>query len=340
MRLGFSTLSSIAVAVASLCASVAHGQTVTTTPVGFVASPINPGFNAVGVTLVKEAVFTGEVISVDGIDALTLSSSVDLTSGGPYYLEATSGTGVVGERFDIVSAAGAELTLDLSDTSFSTSDDLSILEPNGQNVSVVIREHFTIGDIGDAVEGGAQAGDDSTNSDQILLFRNGFKFYWVWNGDNNWYENFGDIALANDFVVGPGEGVFYYRNPSGVSGGTATKLRILGAVRTNSYLFDMKEGYQLLSVGFPVDSTPEGLGFDPESDFVAGPDSTSSDLILTWDNGFKFYWLWEGDNQWYQNFGDILQVSQEELFKPNTSFLVFRRNEPTVNSVVPSPVQN
>lgn len=321
MKLNFAVFGLLATSFTVALAPIS-ATTVTTTPVGFVSTTITSGFNAVGITMVNEASFTGEVVAVDdSSDTVTLNSSVDLSQGGPYYLEATSGEGIEGERFDIISADGATLSLDV-DSANTTLADISILEPGVDNISVVIREHFTIGDIAESVASDAQSSNNPDDADQILLFQDNSFIRHLRAADGNWYKFYGDFGSADDIVLPAGTGFFYFRSPTGSTSGSEFTLRILGAVRTNQYVALLPGGYQLISTGFPLNESPDSLGLSIATGFTGSNNPDESDTILEWDNGsFKRYIL-AADGKWYKFFGDFGEVTLDEIFAPNKSLFI------------------
>lgn len=302
-------------------------DTVTTDPVGFVSADIVSGFNAVGITMVNTPSFTG-VASTASTDEVVLNAAPTLVSGTPYYLEVLSGS-TVGERFDVASWSGATVTLDVSETSFSTLDDASAIEGE----QVVIRAHFTLGDIADAVGDNAQQSNSLATGDQVLVWSGGsfLRHLFTPSGLRRYY---GDFSVASDVVIAPGSGFFLLRNPSGASSGSSYKLRVLGAVRTNNYVMDLAGGYQLITTGYPVDDSPSSLGLSGDG-FVASNNVAVGDVILEWNgNSLDRYLLTSGG--WRKYFGDFGFVDSTQLFAPNKA--LFIRTQNSIALEVSSPL--
>ena len=187
---------------------------------------------------------------------------------------------------------------------------------------MVIREHFTIGDIAANIADVAQSSNDINNADQILLYQDNSFIRHLRAADGNWYKFYGDFGLANNIVIPAGAGFFYFRSPTGSASGAGFTFRILGAVRTNQYLALLPGGYQLISTGFPLDESPDSLGLTTEMGFTGSNDSNIADTILEWDNGsFKRYIL-AADGKWYKFFGDFAEITLTEIFAPNKSLFI------------------
>jgi len=322
------------VAAASLAASASFAQdnAVTSDVVGYVTTTITSGYNAIGSTFVKEAAFSGTISSATA-NTLTLSANPSLDTGSnTYYLEVTSvpsgsTADIVGERIDVASVTDNVVTLNTT-ASHNTIEDVSAFPAN---TSVVIRAHFTVGDLNTLLGDKVNSDDQFTasGSDQILFFTNGaFRSHIEYDGV--WYENFGDNNDVTDKIIAPGAGFFYFRNPTA---GTPSDvvLTFAGTVRNNNFVQELNTGYQFVSTGYPVAASPSELQLNDNLEASANFVASESDLILTWDKAaqaFRTHLLYTdgSSNVWYQNFGDNNVVDSSDLVSDDGAVLVLVRN--------------
>ena len=313
-------------ATASIAATASFAQ-VTSDVVGYVTTTITEGYNAIGSTFVKEADFSGSVTSAS-TNTLTLSASPSLdTASNAYYIEVTSSSAdLVGERIDVASVSDNVVTLNTS-ADHNTIDDVSSF-PAG--TTVVIRAHFTVGDLNTLLGDSVNSDDNFTaaTSDQILFFENGaFRSHIEYLGV--WYQNFGSFSVVTDKVIAPGSGFFYYRNP-GAGTPSDISFTFSGSVRSNNFAQELNTGYQFVSTGYPIGATPLELqlndNLQASSNFVA----SESDLILTWDKttqSFRTHILYDnsGTKEWYQNYGSFAKVDSTQLIEDDSAALVLVR---------------
>ena len=300
-------------------------ESVSTNPVGYLTTTITSGYNPIGTSFAKAPTFSGGVVEATS-GSLTLSSSPTLdVANNTYYVEVIESTAdIVGERIDVASVAGSVVTLDV-DAPHNTLDDVSSFPAD---TVVAIRSHFTLGEFNDLL-GDSVNSDDTFNSgtsDQILFFDGSFKTYLEYAGV--WYENFGDFSVATGKVLAPGSGFFYYRNPGA---GTPSDIEVVftGAVRMNNFVQKLEVGYQFVSGGYPVASSPTDLQLNDNLEASTGFVSDESDLILTWSDGsFKTHLLYDDgtSSEWYENFGSFTEVTSTDLISPASAVLVLIRN--------------
>jgi hypothetical protein len=315
---------SLLVASALLASSALFAQdSVTSNVVGYTTNTISSGYNAIGTTFEKASMFNGAIVSAT-TDTLTLSGSPTLPSGSSYYLEVTSSSAdLEGERVDVASVDGAVVTLNVG-SSNNTISDVSSFPADS---TVVIRPHFTIGDF-NALLGGSVNSDDTfvaNKSDQILTFENGaFRAHIEYAGV--WYKNYGDFAAVTDKVIAPGSGFFYFRNPSA---GSATDIiyTTTGDVRENDFALKLNTGYQFVSTGYPVASTPLEMQLNGNLQNSANFVVSESDLIVTWDKSSQAFrtHLQYADN-FYQNFGSFGVIDNDDVFGAGDAALVLVRS--------------
>ena len=322
------------VAAASLAASASFAQdnAVTSDVVGYVTTTITSGYNAIGSTFVKEAAFSGTISSATA-NTLTLSANPSLDTGSnTYYLEVTSvpsgsTADIVGERIDVASVTDNVVTLNTT-ASHNTIEDVSAFPAN---TSVVIRAHFTVGDLNTLLGDNVNSDDQFTasGSDQILFFENGaFRSHIEYQGV--WYQNFGSFSVVTNKIIAPGSGFFYYRNPTA---GTASEVNIsfTGTVRSNDFAQKLNTGYQFVSTGYPIAASPSELQLNDNLEASDGFAVSESDLILTWDKStqaFRVHLLYNnaGTNEWYQNYGSFSKVDSTDLIDDDSAALILVRN--------------
>lgn len=315
MKLSHKTFSLLAIVPLLILSSL---SAVETDPVGYVSFQLSEGYTPIAITFTKPVQFTGKVSSSTA-NTLTLASAPTLTGENHYLEVVSSSASIVGERIDIASVSGSELSLDVAATHNTLSDASSF----PVDTVISIREHYTIGDFGAIIDGDVNSDTSFTldGSDHILLFDNGFKTYLHYEGD--WYAFFGSNEIATNVILAPGTGLFYYRNPTATAGApTPINATFAGSVRMNNFVQKLVPGYQFIANGYPVDASPSELGYganlDQSPNFVLG----ESDLVLVWDNGFKTY-LPFTDGSLYEFFGSNNNVDNSDLFTPTSAHFVF-----------------
>lgn len=292
-------------------------ESVTTDPVGFVKTTLNEGLTAVSINLVLPSVAAGIAQSLNA-DSVSISESIDLadvlTAGGGYYMEITGGV-LQGDRIDVnvsaslASAAGI-LNLDLS----APHNTLANADGLPSDTTFVIRPHITFATI-TAVLGSSNlfTGTDIPDTDQILTYEGGFVVHGYFDGV--WYD--GDFEVVDSKVIAPGAGFLFRRQTP-----NALDMTVLGEVRSNDFVLPLIEGLQLVSFGFPVDSSPADLAMTPEFFTAAVNDFSEGDQVLTWEGSFVLHGLFN-DGEWYD--GDFTPVTDSKLFAADGAVLV-RRN--------------
>ncbi len=311
-------------------AATSQAAEVSTDPVGYVSTSLNSGYTPVGITFVKPAEFSGTGASATATTIeLSSAPSLDLDNN-TYYVEITSGDNV-GDRIDIASVAGSTVTFDFS-VSYNTLDSVAGL---ADGTALLIRPHYTVGDFSALIADSINSDDAFTpaGSDQILIFDGSFKTHIYYSGA--WYENFGSFELATDKVLAPGFGFFYHRNPSA---GTPSTIDVTftGSVRMNNFVQRLRPGYQFVASGYPIDASPSDYSYDENLEASPNFVASESDLILTWDNGFKTHLLYDDGNtkSWYQNFGSFDQVDDDNLLTSSNAMFVFIKTNGQVFEIV------
>jgi len=302
-------LSLVAILSTSFFLSGAQGQTAKTNPVGFVTLNIQPGYNAIGPTLVNSPVFQGLVASSAG-SAITLSTTggsinlaTTLQAGIQYYVEVAQPNGAVatylGDFLEVdvaTTRAAANNVISMQVASYNT---LSSPLPNLTGYSVIIRPHVTLGQafgtLGNILLKGAGS---SGSADQVQFYdrtTGGFQTYWfrsnVAGTIAEWRSlNGADTTNYSNLAIPPGVGVFVLRqlaNP-------ALNITFVGSVRTNDLRQPLVQGYNLVAQGLPSGHSPASLGMNIAGGFVGAGSAASADQILFLDpttGSYSTYWF-------------------------------------------------
>ena len=160
---------------------------------------------------------------------------------------------------------------------------------------------------------GLTSGDNFFTSDQLYVWdatlnagAGGYTQYYLWNGDGLWYE-LGNDALPTTNVVSRGKG-FWLKHT-----GSSTNLSLSGEVPvggTNQVVF---AAGSLNMFGSAYTANMDINGANQSWVGNAGDNFFTSDEIYAWDpalnagaGGYKQYYLWNGDNKWYELGNDAL----------------------------------
>ncbi|MCX6873530.1 MAG: carboxypeptidase regulatory-like domain-containing protein [Verrucomicrobia bacterium] len=317
----------------------------------------------------RETAFTGTVSSVSANEpVITFGSTVGLTfaPSGSYYLEVTSGDNV-GHRFDVVLANGSTVTLASDDTLCSAGPPFntlivpasagSPLPASLANDTVVIRRHWTLGEMFFPVSG-FHADSDPASADQVQTFAGGaWTTYWLKNPTTPTWVT----AVAEPYtdrgsdVIPPGQGVFVDKR------GTATSILAYGEVRANAFVRPLCAGLNLVGGGYPLDQFARGdtpglygramnLGVAPTG-FFGSRDFKTADSFFVWQgdenataNGYDTYYLLNRDTvvpaqiKWVK-VGDIISLRSHDaspLFLGDRSVFI-RVKDPLPAYTIPSP---
>jgi hypothetical protein len=153
---------------------------------------------------------------------------------------------------------------------------------------------------------GLVAGNYNDDSDLIIIWdvtknagMGGYVTYYLWNGDNKWYELGNDSAPTTNLVLA-GQG-FWVKHLA-----ANTNITVSGevpVVATNITVFGT--GYTQFGSAYTVDMPLN----DPKVIWTAtaGNYNDDSDLVIIWDvtknaglGGYVTYYFWNGDNKWYE----------------------------------------
>lgn len=293
--------SSLLACSALLFVANAFAITTATLPQGYTRQEIMPGAQAVGVTLVNPVVFSAAVVSnTTGTLAFGTSGSqlADLLSpDGAYYVELTSGNSdvFVGERFEIdVAATRAQSAAAIVVQSDAASANLPLAAGALSGYRASIREHVTLGQVfGTRGNTPFHGSIDAAAADQVLFFdraAGSFVTYYLHRTPDGALEEWrrpGDTHNCDDTVIAPGTGLFFQR-----SGTTPAELLLTGGVRANDFVLPLAAGYNLVSLPFPVQTSPAELQMNCANGFVADANPARADQILIFNgSSYDTYYL-------------------------------------------------
>ncbi|MGK0189877.1 MAG: putative repeat protein (TIGR03806 family) [Verrucomicrobiales bacterium] len=259
-------------------------------------TPLHAGYQTIGVSLVKPALFAGRFGTVDE-NRVTVAGggylplALDSTKG--YYLEIVSGESE-GHRFDIdvVGTIDNSISLDIS-VAHNTKPSL----PTGlQGERFVVREHCVLGEVFDkhAMFGTT----DPAESDSLLFYDgSGYDGYFLLNAGPPFHlwASTANASLADvgNLPIPPGTGCFVVK-----AGDQPTEIFVSGEVRSNAFIQNLKAGYNLVAGGYPLTASPRDRAMTLENGFLGEVDPSQADQIQIWNGdtavhlqGFNGYFL-------------------------------------------------
>ena len=255
---------------------------------------LDPGRSTFNKPYLASPVFSGTVDRVDGqtLDFTTSAGPADLAKflppvpGVSYYLEVTSGEHE-GQRFDVVSCAAHSLTL------ANASDLYAAMPPFNTwigappatlaGASVIIRPHWTLDSMFPPGGLGASADPDTANTVQVGESQT----YWLYDDPttgSRWVAGT-DAADQGSTVIPPGQGMFFYNNPTNpYNDPTPSPIIILnyGEVRTNDFVLPLAAGLNLVGGGYPLAQSATGAGsreMTLENGFFGSADASAADTF-------------------------------------------------------------
>lgn len=339
--LHMSFLRSSLITVLLSIATGAIAQTVNTDPVGFVTATANVGLTPLAVTLLNTDAIRTSATSVSG-NAVTLSGQTNvgslLTAGEPYYVEVYSGT-LKGDRFDVDTAAtitAANGTVVLDSASANNTFSVGSIGANLNNATVALRKHVTIEQLQSTASAALVGNNSASAADQVQFFSNtdnAFVTYFL-RGDGTTWRKVGTTQVANKIPIPPGVGVFVSKKGTGVS------FTMTGSVRNNDFAQPWKAGTQLVAPGYPIDTTPAGIGATATNGWVGNNNASSADQIQVFDpqaNAFNAYYLRLDGTNW-RKVGTTTVVNSSNVASASQSFFV-KKASASADNVVVNPIQ-
>ncbi len=322
------------IAVLALAATPAflHAQTTSFSDVVGYESKNLPAnaYTAVGINLMNPDLLVSPISSV-GANSVVVSGSsnvgVLLSALQPYYVEVKTGTSE-GARLDVdeaatIAAANGSIVIDVA--SAHNTDSFASISSNLSGASLALRKHVTLEDVGSAITGLTDG--PSGTGDEILLLdasSGGFKVYLrrsstTWRDQNN--------VTVNTLPIPPGTGIIV--NKRAVAG----RITSTGAVRANNFAMNMVPGYQLVTLGYPMDRSPADIGADNTANGWTSGTSGDSFLLLNSGGGFDQY-LFRTTTTWRD--ANNTTVTTNKFLTSGDSYVLFRNTSGSYDFVKPS----
>ena len=339
-RLPLAVLATAVLPFANLQAQT-NTNSATTDPVGFVTATVSVGLNPLAVTLLNTDLTRTAATGLSG-NSVTLSGQTNvgslLTAGEPYYLEVYSGS-LKGDRFDVDTAAtiaAANGTVVLDAGSANNTYAVGSIGAALDNATVALRKHVTIEQLQSTASAALVGNNNQALADQIQFFStadNAYVSYYL-RGDGTTWRKVGTVQAANKIPIPSGTGVFVDKKTSGVS------FTMTGGVRNNDFAQPWKAGSQLVAPGYPIDTTPAGLGGTASNGWVGNNNQALADQIQVFDpqaNAYNAYFL-RGDGTTWRKVGTVTTVTTSNVATASQSFFVQKANANS-NNVVVNPIQ-
>lgn len=335
------TLCSSLITLLTISSGAFAQTTVATDPVGFVTATANVGLTPLAVTLLNTDAVRTSATSVSG-NSVTLSGQTNvgslLTAGEPYYVEVYTGS-LKGDRFDVDTAAtiaAANGTVVLDAASANNTFAVGSIGTALNNTTVALRKHVTIEQLQSTASAPLVGNNNNAQADQVQFYSNtdrGFVAYFL-RGDGITWRKVGTTQVANKVAIPPGTGVFVDKKTSNVS------FTMTGGVRINDFAQPWKSGLQLVAPGYPIDTTPSGLGGSAANGWVGNNNNSQADQIQVYDpqaKGYNAYFL-RADGTTWRKVGTTTVFTSNNVASASQSFFVQKANANADNIVV-NPIQ-
>jgi len=293
------------------------------------ALPANT-YTSIGINLMNPDLLVSSITSTSST-ALSVSGSSNvgalLTSTEPYYVEIKSGS-AEGARLDVdvaATIAAANGTILINAASYNNTDLLSSISGSLAGASVALRKHVTLNDVGASITG-LTAGSSGTG-DEILLLdaaSGGFQTYLrrsstTWRDANN--------TTVNTLPIPPGTGIIV--NKRAVAGSLTTT----GSVRANNFALNTVAGYQLVTLGYPLDRSPNDIGADNVANGWTSGVTGDSFMLLNSAGGFDKY-LFRTATSWRD--ANNTTVTTTKFLVSGDSYVLFRNASGNFDFVKPT----
>jgi hypothetical protein len=263
--------------------------------------------------------------------ALTVSGSSNvgalLTSTEPYYVEVKSGASE-GARLDVdvaATIAAANGTVVVNTASVNNTDSLSTISAGLAGASFALRKHVTLDDVGKSITGLTAGG--AGVGDEILLLdaaSGGFQTY-LRRSSTSWRD--ANNTTVNTLPIAPGTGIIV--NKRAVAGSLTTS----GSVRANNFSLNTVAGYQLITLGYPLDRSPNDIGADVAANGWTSGSSGDSFMLLNSAGGFDRY-LYRNATSWRD--ANNTTVTTTKFLVSGDSYVLFRNAAGNYDFVKPS----
>ena len=322
------------VALAILVTAVMAGNaqtTVTSSIVGYESKnlPAN-SYTSVGINLLNPDVL---VSSVSGATSQALnvvgSSNVGalITSPTePYYVEVKSGT-LEGCRLDVdvaATVAAANGSIVINGASLNNTDPYASIYSSLVGANLVLRKHVTLSDVATQITN-LSFGSSGTGDEILMLNSSGGFDSYLRRTSSQWRNSGGQNA--NSTPIPPGVGFIIKK--AAVAGSIAT----VGSVRDNNFSLNVNSGYQIVTLGYPLDRSPADLGANVASSAWTYGTSGDSFLLLNASGGFDTY-LYRTGTLWRNSAGTT--VTSTKFLTSGDGYVLYRNAAQNFDFVKPS----
>lgn len=331
--------------------SVSAETTVETKPVGYTTLEINPGYNAVSVSMVHEPILTAVVAETYGESEDTIPMAETspanigdlLVSTKKYYIE------VIGVGSKTVNYVGDRFEVDVAGTIASANRELKILPGDATNTKaelpdlsgyeILIREHMTLAQVFGGLGNMKLKGAGSiASADHIRLYDRAsgdFITYWLRANAQEtsvqWIKASTPADLVTDYSnmpIRPGVGLFVYR----LTSRALVNIRHKAGVRTTPFRQPLPVGFSFLSNPIPVDHSPFKRLMNVANGFKGAGSVASADLVRQWNGtDYNQYYLRANANATIQewrstNASDTaLYQNVTDFFHGDHSFFIYKQ---------------
>jgi hypothetical protein len=313
---------------------------VSTAPVGFINLTIKgtdagAGMTAISVPMLPQVVYSGVVSGAAGTTITDSSATwadgdyatADPNGNASYYAEITnhSDTAQIGTILEITGSSASAKTL-------TVGSDVTGLD----GASYAIRKFRTISDVfGSDNSAGLTSAASPSSSD--VVYKVGFeqgqvvwqRYYYqtapVFAGGNGWRKA-GDIQNdMSNVAIFPDEGLLVRRIAA-----TDISITLPGSIKTHNSRTTLVNGFNLVSLSYPVDTTLDSLGLDTK--LTSGSSPSNADVIYMVDSSGqfeRFYYqtapVFAGGNGW-RKAGDITTDQKDVSISAGSAIIVLRRD--------------
>jgi len=305
--------------------------TVTSDIVGYESKSLPAdSYTSVGINLLNPPVLVSSVSGATST-ALNVSGSSNvgalLTSTEPYYIEVKSGA-LEGCRLDVdvaatISAANGSIVINgLSD---NNTDPYGSIYNTLTGANLVLRKHVTLSDIATQITN-LSSGASGTG-DEILVLNpatGGFDSY-LRRKSTEWRD--ANAQNANSVAIAPGVGIIIKK--AGVEG----SITVVGGVRQNNFSLNVKTGYQLVTLGYPLDRSPSDIGANVSANGWTYGASGDQFMLLNSGGGFDAY-LYRKSDQWRD--ANATDMTTTKFLTSGNSYVLYRNTDQNFDFVKPS----
>jgi len=287
-------------------------------------------YTSIGINLINPDLLVSTVTSATSSN-LSVSGSANvgslLNATEPYYVEIKSGASE-GARLDVdvaATIAAGSGTIVINASSSNNTDPLSSIAANLTGVTMALRKHVTLNDVGNNITG-LTAGASGTG-DEILLLdaaSGGFQIY-LRRSSTSWRD--ANNTTVNSLPIPPGTGIII--NKRAVAGSLTTS----GSVRANNFALNTVAGYQLVTLGFPLDRSPNDIGADSTANGWTSGTAGDAFMLLNSAGGFDKY-LFRTATSWRD--ANNSTVTTTKFLTSGDSYVLYRNAAGNFDFVKPT----